>query len=305
MNYSDYNWGDDEPMIEPVGREPLIQQLVQWLVVLTFLTTAASCLLVAILGDSTLRQQPYRLLQSLVALAAVAETVLSIVMYTPEFVHRKGLLSIPVICSVSTPLLYSFYWMVPFSILLASVDRMHSLVKGEVNVGFSKKCGMVAIILVIVFAFTLSFGTIFGIGGPNVHHLPHGISYCTMNMIFYHVINFTNGIFVLLVVIAALILVVILCKVRCHDKNDFPLDNVLPVIIGNIIWAAGLVMASLSGRFFLANLYLDSILLTVMMLVWLFGDGAVRAAFVGKCCPCCPAGADEESAMLLDPAKPK
>ena len=286
----DYKGDESEPMSGPILSELYSRELARWLIILILVATSGSLFLSAIFSNPTLRKQPYRWLQSLAAAASVAYAVGLFTVDIPKS------LNFTTVCVVIILLPFLLFWIVHFATLAVSVDRVVSLINGSPHTGFSTKQAAIAIIAAvgIPLILLLVFITVFEAPGVINHN-------CFISGSFYVATKFVVICIAALLGISTLILAMAISKIRCCDKDHFPLGKILPIIIGNIVVAMGLLFTVYSESLGLSNMNIDTLVLSAMLLLWILGDGDVREAVFSMFCLCCPSNENEDKTVLMDP----
>ena len=272
--------------------------LVLWFGEVIVVCTVSVFLLSAVLGSATLRSQPFRWLQALTAVAAIAEFLLLCVLFTPYYFNDDGLLSVPAVCYIGIPLVPGLYWVLIFATLATSADRLCSLTKRDVNDGFTQTQAIVIAVGSILVPLILSVSLMYGLDLIYWFEPPTGGHVCAFHYATYSPVTIVKLCLAALLILSAVHLGTLLYKAA--REFSYPVGNVLPVIIGNILLAIGLLLY-VHGRYLdIHAIYLDGLCLSLMFLVWLLGDRSVRSSLVNVCCPCCPLDTDEEKDSLLN-----
>ena len=259
--------------------------LTMWLLAASLVIAVAVLLLFTLWSSATLRNQPFRWLQSLAASAAIPEFLLQLSLYTPYlFFENDGLFTVPVVCYVGLPLVPALYWLLILAVIMTSAERQCSLVKRNVLSGFTKTQAFIAIFGSILVSLISSFSITYGLGLISWRHTGDG-NYVCYDM--YSAIPIITICLAVVLMIQAILLSAFLIKTRAGAEATHPLDNVLPIIFGDILLAASLLLDAHCWSLGLHGVYLDTLLLPFTMVVWLLGDGAVRRSFLQICCSLC------------------
>ena len=270
-----------------------------WLLAAALVIVVAVLLICALRGTPTLRTQPFRWLQCLAASVAIPEFLLLLILYTPAFLNKDGLLAVPAVCYVGLPLVPALFWLLILAVIMTSADRLCSLIKRNVASGFTETQAIVAMLGSILVSLILSFSITFGLGLILWHHASGDTNVCSLSSDTYSAIPILTICLAVVLVIQTILLSAFLIKVRAGEDATYPLDNMIPIIFGNLLLVTSLLVDAHSSYFGIHAVYLDALLLSSMMVVWLLADEEARKSFVQICCPCCRSSVYNEKTLLL------
>ena len=179
---------------------------------------------------------------------------------------------------------------------LLSLERLVTLWKEETTgSAFSKRATAILLAVTVAVVLELSYGIVHGLGHVTMR-IYRGVNYSTFVPRAEPVFIIIDEIEGFIILVLTVFLIGRLCKTRCCGEGKYPMDKVIPVIVGNVfyIFAAGM-KASMND--IVPWLYLAIVI--IILLVWLLGESDLRQPLQETCCPCCSSREDEENETIL------
>ena len=141
----------------------------------------------------------------------------------------------------------------------------------------------------------LSYGIVHGLGHVTMW-IYRGVNYCTFVPRAEPVFIIVDEIEGFIISVLTVFLIGRLCKTRCRGEGKYPMDKVIPVIVGNVLYMFAVGMKAPMNDIVL---WLYLVIVIIVLLVWLLGESDLRQPLQETCCPCCSSMEDEENEPIL------
>ena len=293
----DYSY---EPVTEqPSSEVPANMGVLIMVSVSTIVIVALSLAHIVIcVGVPKVRADPSKWLQLLVVTNILLSVLINLAHGYGQHTGLHVIWTVPGVCKVVAPLIMALGPLLSTGLILVSLERLVTLWKEETTgSAFSQRATAILLAVTIGVALVLGYGIIYGVG--DVHTITyHGANYCTIGpggLPFFMVVVQIEG---LILLILTAFLISRLCKTRCCDGGNYPLDKVVPVIVGNVLYVISDGLKIAIGDIRIVP-WIYMMMVIILLLAWLLGEGDLRRALMKTCFPCCLSGEDEEKKPIL------
>ena len=261
---------------------PLAAALITIAVCITFILTC--------LTTPKIRRDTSKWLQILVALSVLIYGIADNFYRSAHETGANRLWELKGFCGFFLPLRRSFSLLTSLAMVAVSLERLVSLWKAKKQgSSFTKKATLVVSAVLVVVCLVLSY-IIHNVVGEVEVTTTDGVTSCEVSTKIARILGKIVPVAPIVNFLLTVIMICKLIKVRHCDGEAYPLDRILPFILGNCVMVVHVILSMVIAMNHLAA-YL------VVLLIWLLGQSDTRNAIRTACCPCLPEKKDGDVEM--------